>query len=165
MIRQALVAAGMLCFAAVPAFSAMLFTLGNSPFSAAAGDTVTFQGTITPDAGQDTFLTGISYAYSGGAGAYLTGDVLTFFGNVPGLFLTTDPAYTGVVFSVAIDPLTPAGTYSGTVTLRGGADEFADNPIVSSAFRVVVTPEPETLGLGIAGMALVALVRIRGRRA
>ena len=163
MIKQALVAAGMLYFAAVPAFSAMLFTLENSPFTAAAGDTVTFQGTITPDAGQDTFLTGISYAYSGGAGAYLTGDVLTFFGNVPGLFLTTDPAYTGVVFSVAIDPLTPPGTYNGTVTLRGGADEFADNPIVSSAFRVVVAPEPETLG--IAGMALVALVRLRTRRA
>ena len=163
MIRQAWVAAGMLYFAAVPAFSAMLFTLGNSPFTAAAGDTVTFQGTITPDAGQDTFLTGISYAYSGGAGAYLTGDVLTFFGNVPGLFLTTDPAYTGAVFSVAIDPLTPPGTYNGTVTLRGGADEFADNPIVSSAFQVVVAPEPETLG--IAGIALVALVRLRTRRA
>lgn len=162
MIKQALVAAGMLYFAAVPAYSAMLFTLGNSPFNAAAGDTVTFQGTITPDAGQDTFLTGISYAYSGGAGAYLTGDVLTFFGNVPGLFLTTDPAYSGAVFSVAIDQLTPPGTYNGTVTLRGGADEFADNPIVSSAFRVVVAPEPETLG--IAGIALVALVRLRTRR-
>ena len=163
MTKQALVAAGMLYFAAVPAYSAMLFTLGNSPFNAAAGDTVTFQGTITPDAGQDTFLTGISYAYSGGAGAYLTGDVLTFFGNVPGLFLTTDPAYSGAVFSVAIDQLTPPGTYNGTVTLRGGADEFADNPIVSSAFRVVVAPEPETLG--IAGIALVALVRLRTRRA
>ena len=163
MTKQALVAAGMLYFAAVPAYSAMLFTLGNSPFNAAAGDTVTFQGTITPDAGQDTFLTGISYAYSGGAGAYLTGDVLTFFGNVPGLFLTTDPPYTGPVFSIAIDPLTPPGTYNGTVTLRGGADEFADNPIVSSAFRVVVAPEPETLG--IAGIALVVLVRLRTRRA
>ena len=163
MIKQALVAVGMLSFASVPAYSAMLFTLGNSPFNAAAGDTVTFQGTITPDAGQDTFLTGISYAYSGGAGAYLTGDVLTFFGNVPGLFLTTDPAYSGAVFSVAIDQLTPPGTYNGTVTLRGGADEFADNPIVSSPFRVVVAPEPETLG--IAGIALVALVRLRTRRA
>ena len=143
----------------------MLITLSNSPFTAIPGDTVTFQGTITPDTAFDTFLTGISYAYSGGAGTYLTGDVLTFFNNVPGLFLTTDPACTGPVFSIDVSPLTPAGTYSGTVTLRGGADEFADNPVVSSNFTVVVTPEPETLGLGMAGVALLALVRFRGRRA
>ena len=61
----------------------MLLTLSNSPFTGAPGDTLTFQGTITADTAFDTFLTGISYAYSGGAGTCLTGDLWIFFNNVP----------------------------------------------------------------------------------
>ena len=164
MIRQIVTAVGMLLAVALPSFSAMLFTLNNSPFSAYAGDTVIFLGTITPDTGADIFLNGISYTYNGGAGAYLTGDLATFTNNVPGLFLTTDSPYTGPVFSIAIDPLTPVGTYTGTVTLRGGADQFADSAIVSAPFEVdVLAPEPGSIGLGLAGIAVVAAVRFRTR--
>ena len=163
MIRQIMPAVGMLLAVALPSFSAMLFTLNNSPVSAYPGDTVIFLGTITPDTGADTYLNGISYVYDGGAGALLTGDLATFTNNVPGLFLTTDSPYTGPIFSIAIDPLTPVGTYTGTVTLRGGADQFADNPVVSATFEVDVVPEPASIGLGLAGMAVVAAVRFRTR--
>ncbi len=163
MIKQIVTAVGMLLAVALPSFSAMLFTLNNSPISAYAGDTVTFLGTITPDTASDIFLNGISYTYNAGAGAYLTGDQTTFF-NVPGAFFTTDSPYTGPVFSIAINPLTPVGAYTGTVTLRGGADQFADSPIVSAPFEVdVLAPEPGSIGLGLAGMAVIAAVRFRTR--
>ena len=165
MIRQILVTAGMLCLAATPVFSAMLFTLNNSPVSAYAGDTVTFFGTITPDTASDIFLNGISYTYNGGAGAYLTGDLATLTANVPGTFFATDNPYTGPVFSIAINPLTPVGAYTGTVTLLGGADQFANSAIVSAPFEVDVlaSPEPGSLDLGLAGMAVVAAVCFRTR--
>jgi hypothetical protein len=161
---------GTLLLCVAPAFgSSISLTINPSGLTGAPGDGLTYSGTIV--ASGDVFLNGICFSFtatpcddvsSPGPG-FFTSDSLndTFFQNVPGIFQSGD-SYTGPVFAVIIDPSAPAGTYSGTVTLLGGADPSAVAPQGSGTFQLVIlTPEPASIGYLLLGMALLPFARKR----
>jgi hypothetical protein len=67
--------------------------------------------------------------------------------------LLAGETYADIVFGVAVNPSTPPGNYSGTVTLVGGSDIFATNNLASQTFQVMLPPA--TLNLAPAGTNFV----------
>ena len=144
------------------------FTLSPNEIFALSGDLGdTFSGTITPPASIPTefdlnsicitFLSSSCTTQDGSDSALLTLDGATFESNVPGLWLQGDPAYTGLVFGINVDPTTPTGIYLGTAVLLGGTDQSTFNPLGSVGFDVVVNPEPGAWTLMLAGLAGIVM--------
>jgi PEP-CTERM motif len=117
---------------------------------------VIFSGIITPDPAADTFVTGISVIFTP-VNSNLANIENFYFdpANSPGLLLSTDPAYIGPIFALAVAGNTPYGVYSGEVTLLGGADIMDKTPLVSAPFQVNVVPEPA--GWAMAGLGLMCV--------
>src|SRR5579872_5545510 len=144
------------------------FTLSPNKIFALPGDlSDTFSGTITPPSSIPTefdlnsicitFFSSSCTVQDGSDSALLTLDGTTFESNVPGLWLQGDPAYTGLVFGLNLDPATPTGIYTGTAVLLGGTDQSTFNPLGSAGFQVVVTPEPVAWTLMLLGLAAIAM--------
>jgi hypothetical protein len=83
----------------------------------------------------------------------------------PGILGPDNPGgntYSGGIFEVDVLAAAAAGAYSGTATI-----DFTDEANCQEActafvpFTVVVTPEPDTLALGITGLAAFAIMRRR----
>jgi hypothetical protein len=147
--------------------AALCETNGTSPLC------VMFSGTLT-DSDTDLSVMNldsltIDFAANPAAAAYFTTDN-TFFIDPPGI-LVGDPTsplhtYTGPIFGLDIAPSTPPGVYSLTADL--GADGGTNDPTnggftVTSDFTVVITPEPVSWGLVLAGFLGLGLRARRSR--
>lgn len=167
--RLHLLAAAFLLLGA-PAFGDVL-TLTFDPFLEAGppGGSVTFQGTISSSVDDYCCLNSITATFGSPGDTYLSVDLTVFYLDFPGILPSGYPfydAYTGPMFGILIAPNTPAGLYSGTATILGGADNYdfgALDPLVSQNFQVEVVPEPGMEGLTLAGLATMAGIALRRR--
>jgi hypothetical protein len=101
---------------------------------------VFFTGTLTNTSLTDNlFLNNIQFSFSGAATNYLTADTNFFFANVPGILLPGE-TYADAVFGIVINPATPSGSYSGTVTMQGGPDIFTAISLTNQIFQVSMPP-------------------------
>jgi|SRR5579872_1307874 len=163
-MRSTLLFVSTVCAAAflAPAASAdTLFTAFDLPTqTGAAGDTLTFSGTIANNSGMDLFVNSaeVNLLGFGPNDSDLTDFIFNFTGVLP------DSSSIGPAdfFIVTIPDLMNVGLYAGTLTVQGGADANADSTLATVDFSVNVTgstspsvPEPGTLALMIAPLAWV----------
>jgi len=139
-------------------------TFTSSTLSIAAGGTVEFDGTLTNTGTDDIYLNGdvviLNYP------DLIVDDSILYI-DAP-LFLSAGDSYSGAFFDVTADAATPAGSYSGTYTIQGGADGDTFDDIATVDFTVDVgststTPEPSPFLLMATGLAMIAVVRMRRR--
>jgi hypothetical protein len=136
-------------------------TLTQTSQTTAAGSTITFDATITNLSSTDKiFLNGDSSVTSS---LLLTIDDTPFLTNFP---LSLDPSEVSgpfTLFSVFIDPSTPAGTYDfNSFSILGGEDDSASDTIGTADFSltvgsIIATPEPGTMTLLISGLLAIAV--------
>jgi len=65
----------------------------------------------------------------------LTADSNVFFANVPGILLPNE-TYTGPIVTITISSTADQTDYTGSVTIKGGADIFALTDLLSQSFQV-----------------------------
>jgi len=127
---------------------------------------VVFAGNITDNDtdGSWLFLTGVTIDLDP---AFFTVDN-TFDNDASGGFegdADNDPfpeSYTGPIFGVDINPLTPFGVYNGTAEFSGNGgtgDPGNDGFAVDEAFTINVVPEPATGLLTLAFLTMIGLGR------
>ena len=125
--------------------ASLAFVLTPPAQSGVGTNEIFFTGTLTNTDLTTNFLNSIGFSFTNAATNYLAADTNVFFANVPGILLPGEN-YTDVVFGILINPATPPGNYSGTVTLQGGTNIFAAGSLTNQAFQVTLPPVP----LGIA---------------
>jgi PEP-CTERM motif-containing protein len=157
----------------VPA-AAVSFTLEDSE-AGVQGTTVSFEGSITTDAGDfdPLFLNAITFTFLGPPQVIF--DDLPFFNLPPELSFTGAggrPTGTGVqvFFELFLGAAAP-GTYSGSATILGGATIDDQTELGTQDFSLTIrpgqvgVPEPSTLlGLALGLGGLVAARRLKSRR-
>jgi hypothetical protein len=179
--RYLLSAAALAALLAAPAARAQMppplnFTLTPPAQAGPAGSMFTFTGVLSnPSTTNTVFLNGDSPTFNGPG----TIDDRPF-ASVP---LSLAPAgstdangnptdsYTGPFFSITLDPTALPGTYFGTFTITGGANDMSQNPVATEDFSVTVptpaVPEASTtvsFGLLLALGAGSAVVSARRRK-
>ncbi len=152
-----------LTLAILPAGADVLsFDLTSSSLNAPAGTSTTleFAGTLTNPTSAVVFLNG--------DGSFLdqsmTLDDSPFLTLAP-LSLAAGGTYSGPFFDVMVFPTTLSGTYAGTFTIQGGADENAFDNLATANFTVNVTgatvPEPQSSALLLVALAVLAALHRR----
>ncbi|MDP9171622.1 MAG: hypothetical protein M3N54_13475 [Acidobacteriota bacterium] len=154
-----------LLLAAAPSFaSALSYTLTPSAVQAVAGGTVLLGGTLQNTGAADLFLNDFSVQFDPPAGAYLSADPNYFFENVPGV-LSAGEQYTGNIFELFVSPDAPPGTFTGSGTIYGGLDAFANDNLGIRTFTVILaTPEPAAAFLLATGLAAIEIYRRRAAK-
>jgi hypothetical protein len=150
--------------------SDLLFTLDSIVQSGNPGDELIYTGTLTNTSSNPLYLNGITFNFDNAAVPYLSGDANVFNANVPLSLAASGSAgdsYSGAIFGVALDPSTPPGTYTGSVTLTGGADGNANDVLGTQNFGVATpagaVPEASSLSMAVIGLLSVGIVRRRTR--
>jgi hypothetical protein len=142
------------------------FTLTFAPdtLSGNPGDTLQFFGSLTNNTSSTVFINNDSFTFAI-MGAADDSPFLTF---AP---LSLGPNATSGSFEfidVTIPLAQATGTYDGTFTVIGGADDTAQNNLGTGAFHVLVNaaavPEPGPMLLVGIGIAVLWLSSIRSRR-
>jgi hypothetical protein len=133
------------------------FDLTPSSLSAPAGKSTTleFTGTLSNPGTAVHFLNGdVSFLDPS-----LTLDDSPFFTFAP-LSLSGGGVYSGPFFDVVVSPATPFGSYPGTFTIQGGANNNAFDNLATANFTVHVTgtvvPEPSSFGLLLLAFLILA---------
>jgi hypothetical protein len=137
------------------------FTLTNpTGYVVVTGGSLTFDATVSAAPGNSgpVFLNGDSFNVT----APVTLDDSDFFSNFP-LSLAPGTSFTGDLFVLTVPPGTPFGTFLGSFTLLGGANDSASSTLGTVNFSLITTPEPSSIMLLLTGMAgLALLVRFKG---
>jgi hypothetical protein len=166
MLRRLLwgVVTAWLLLAVRPAQAQLDLTLLSSAQTVSVGGTATFTGTITNPAGQPTlFLNGLDISVDGGL----------LINPAPlGLPVSLDSgsSFTGDLFTVTAPGGTLPGAYAGNLTITGGTDGTATDPLTpATPFTVNViaatgAPEPTAFALLLFGAGWSGLVVTRNRR-
>src|SRR3954465_14027949 len=133
------------------------FTLTNPVQSVykGLGGTLTFEATVFNPTSSTVFLNGDDFSLAG-----FGVDDSGFWNNFP-LSLGAGASFTGNLFKVTVPASASLGTYVGSFTLLGGADDLAGNTLATASFAVNVVPEPSSIMLLISGVA--GLARFRGK--
>ncbi|HEY2329150.1 MAG TPA: hypothetical protein VGI63_04995 [Verrucomicrobiae bacterium] len=136
-------------FFLLPGFTLMLATVAQANLafvltpaarSGVGSNEVFFAATMTnANPTTNLYLNDLQLSFTNAATNYLAADTNVFFANVPGILLTNE-TYTDIVFGVSINPSTPRGNYSGTVSILGGANIFATNNLASQTFQISLVP-------------------------
>jgi hypothetical protein len=122
---------------ALSANGALNIALAPAVLNAARGSEVVFGGTLTnTSATGKIFLNDIHAVLDGSAATYLVLQPNTFFANVPGILLPGE-TYTGPIFRMALAAVAPAGDFSGTITLDGGANIAGIANLASAVFTIL----------------------------
>jgi hypothetical protein len=146
-------------------FSAMCradtITLDLMPplLSGSQGSIISFSGVLSNTSAASVFLNSAGINLSGGFAATDL-DTGPFFANAPLFLIAGDLTPTIDFFSISIPSTFAGGTYQGTFTVLGGADESALDVVGSADFTLEVSavPEPNSavlLSLGV----LIVIVR------
>jgi hypothetical protein len=125
----------------------------------AAGSILAFSATVSAPGtnGGTVYLNGDNLNQAAG----LTVDDSGFFFGFP-LSLDAGDSFSGLLFTVALDPSLIAGPYAGSFQILGGADDAAQDVLATVNYTVNVgsapsaVPEPESLMLlatGLPGLA------------
>ena len=153
-----------LLLAVRPAHAQLDLTLLSSAQTVSVGGTATFTGTITNPVGQATlFLNGLDISVDGG---------LLIDPAPLGLPVSLDggDSFTGTLFTVTVPGGTLPGAYDGNLTITGGADGTATDPLTPvTPFTVNVVaatgaPEPTAFVLLLFGASGGGLLVSRNRR-
>lgn len=138
---------------AAPAKAQLSFTLLNDYLAGNAGDTLSYQATLTNHGTEEVFLNGDFFNLLGDD---LTVDDSPFFTNFP-LSLGAGESFTDEMFTVTIGPTTPQGVYTGTFSVLGGPTDTDFDPLATTTFHLAVgAPEPATGLLLLVGTAALA---------
>ena len=98
-----------------------------------------------------------------------------FYSNVSPAFLSDDGPGSGgsglyysyvdiPIFGIQVDPNTPVGDYTGTVSIEGAIDDPANTTTIlaTETWQLnIVTPEPASFALTLVGLAAAALLAKR----
>jgi hypothetical protein len=132
---------------AVPCLAApaLSFTPGSSTYNASPGSVVDLSAVLQNIGDAPLYVNGISIIFNGPAGSYFSSNpFFSFFDNIPGVFTTTDPAFTGNLAELIVNPAVPSGTYTVSVELIGGGSplltDAAGNGVGTQTFTIVVGP-------------------------
>jgi hypothetical protein len=137
--------------------------------SGTAGSTVSFDATVsTPGKNSGTlFMNGDGFNVP----SPLAMDDSGFFNNFFPLSLDPGDSFTDTLFSIVLPSDVAAGVYTGSFTILGGADMFAQDTLGTVDWEVDVAPtpsavpEPESLMLLATGLpGLAVLVQRKWRR-
>jgi len=152
MLRRLLLVAviAWLLLAVRPAHAQLDLTLLSSAQTVSVGGTATFTGTITNPADQPTmFLNGLDISVDG----WLLIDPAPL-----GLPVSLDggDSFTGDLFTVTVPGGTLPGAYAGNLTITGGTDGTATDPLTPATLFTVnvvasAAPEPTTFALLLFG--------------
>jgi hypothetical protein len=137
-----------LLFSVARAQTNLSFFLTPAMQSGVGTNEVFFTGALTNTSLTTNFLNNIQITFTNAATNYLTADTNVFFANVPGILLPGE-TYNDVVLGVAVNPATPPGNYSGTVTIQGGTNIFAATNLSSQTFQISLPPA--TLAAALSG--------------
>ena len=99
-----------------------------------------FSGTLTNTGSTDIFLNDISFNLISATSTYFTVDRNFFFASVPGV-LSPGETYSGPIFKMSVLKA-PLGSYTGTVSILGGSDIFAQSSLPTVPFTVQVAHRP-----------------------
>ena len=140
------------------------YGLDNPSQTASPGDTILFSAVIAEDEGDYFFLNGDTFSVE----APLLLDDSGLFNNFDQFFF--DYSFDDyVLFTVTLPMNIPTGTYLGSFTILGGADNGASDVLGTQNFSVTtvnnnpsVTPEPPSLLL--LGSGLFGMVAVMNRR-
>ena len=110
------------------------FTLASDTLFGGTGSSVAVSGILTNTGAAPVFLNGaLSFILPPDLGI----DDEPFFLNPPPS-LSPGASFTGTLFAVEIGPQAGLGTYQGSFTIQGGADENAFETLASATFSVQV---------------------------
>jgi hypothetical protein len=142
-----------------PAYAdSITFTLTNpnGDIYYSLGGSLAYAADISAPAGNSApvFLNGDSFNVT----APVTLDDSDFFSKVPAS-LAPGASFTGDLFVLTLPPNSPVGTFVGTFTLLGGANNNASSTLGTVNFSLTsVTPEPSSAVLLMTGMAGLAMI-------
>src|SRR5262249_40769530 len=112
----------------------LLFTLASDTLFGGPGGSVAVNGTLTNTGAAPVFLNGaLSFLPPPDLGV---DDEPWFLNPPPSLF--PGASFTGTLFAVDVGPEAGVGTYEGSFTIQGGADEDAFDTLASVTFSVQV---------------------------
>ena len=118
--------------------ASLTMLLSQSIQNSARGREIVFSGTLTNTSGTDKiFLNEIVASLGGSSATNLTLNSNSFFSNVPGILLAGESYSNSELFRILLKPVAPADDYGGTITIRGGADIFANGDLASGNFTVL----------------------------
>jgi hypothetical protein len=141
-----------LLFSAARAQADLSFSLTPAVQSGVGTNEVFFTGALTNTSLTTNFLNNIQITFTTAATNYFTADTNVFFANVPGILLPGE-TYADVVFGIAVNPATPPGNYSGTVTIQGGTNIFDATILSGQTFQISLPPA--ALAAALSGTNLV----------
>ena len=139
--------------------------LVSTELAGMAGDTLTFQGTLSNSSGATQFINGAQLLLNGfSSSQFDSSDFLTYapFTIANGVTSSQFP-----FFTVTIPALLSAGPYEGSFSVLGGSTGAAQNDLGDAPFTVQVgaapVPEPSSAVLLTLGAGWVILLRVRTR--
>lgn len=115
----------------------LLVALSPAVQNSARGREIVFSGTLTNSTSSRIFLNDLVAMLSGASATELTYQANAFFANVPGILEAGESYSNSELFRVSLGATSPANDYSGSVTLRGGADISANANLATASFRVL----------------------------
>src|SRR5579862_2765415 len=121
-------------YLAIAANAQLVLQLNPAGQTGEPGDAVTYNATLTNNGTTTVFLNGIGF---NNLQNLIVPDDSLFFDDWP-ISLAPGDSITADLFQVALDPSVAYGDYAGSVTISGGADGFASDPVASSDFQVSV---------------------------
>jgi hypothetical protein len=110
-----------------------------------ATNEISFGGALTNAGSTNLYLNDIQFELLLSASNSLLVDTNAFYANVPGILLPGE-TYTDVVFGVNLGQVAPPGDYTGTISILGGSNIFAESNLASVMFQVSL---PDSVGDGI----------------
>ena len=142
----------------------IIFTI-NSPTLTLNGVETLLTGSIQYTGSDEIFLNNIVVTLDGDAQTYIVPDTNAFFDNVIGSLTAAEPTYSGAIFGVLPELNTPAGFYSGSVTLLGGPLPLSSlNTLATATFQINAAAAPEPGAAALCFLAAPFAVSILARR-
>lgn len=122
------------------AFAGLTITLNPAAQPVSAGGEALFSGTLTNTSlTERVFLNDIRASFTGDPQTDTALAPNAFFANVPGI-LQPGESYEGPLFLISLSDVSAAANYTGTITVRGGADLTSGTTLAIAPITMLATP-------------------------